>query len=98
MSSVLAKFYLANCVTSRNFDPGGDVVAQVTFHAVKSEPFGKYTPSGEITMSIRNAAAAKVFIDAWDTFVHGTDPNDRPPEFYVRLTPAHEVDSGKVEA
>lgn len=73
MSKVLAKFDLEACQAYYETGHQGDIPyltsAQVTFNAVKGEPFGPYTPFGRIQMGILNVPAAAVFVKAWDAYV-----------------------------
>lgn len=82
MSKVLAKFILGGC-TPIQVSYHGEVVtgANVSLRASQGEPFGDATPSGGISMSIHNPAAAQVFVEA-------------PLEsaFYVLFEPASEYE------
>ncbi len=109
MSSVLCKFRISGCKPIRRADYGRDESGQagivdagpaveVALSPVQGEPFGKYTPNGQMSMTILNGAAAKVFLDRWNAYVQSHDVKAQAPEFYVRLTPAEEVDSGQQEA
>lgn len=112
MSSVLAKFTVVSCVPLRvaryakdeqgrvNYSQreAVDVGCSVKLAPVQGEPFGQATPSGSIEMAIHNSAAARVFLERYAAFIDSSDPEAKAPEFYVRLTPAEEVDNGQREA
>lgn len=61
--AVLARFYVAE-ITRRSYDPGA---VQVTLQAVgrgeENKAWASATPSGQITMAIKNGAAAAFFGD-----------------------------------
>lgn len=61
MSKVQCKFE----VTSKTLMKGNDQcknVALIKMSAVKSEPFGKYTPCGEVNMTIQNDSVEPLFV------------------------------------
>ena len=92
---VLAKFRIVGLESQRNVERPynaetreyGPVTAgescNVRLQAVQGEPFGKYTPNGQVQMTINNPAAAAVFREAWERFVKADDPEAKAPEFFV---------------
>lgn len=58
---VQAKFKVTEIIQREGADPNQDPPVVVILSPVKGEPFGKYTPSGSINMTITNKAASDQF-------------------------------------
>lgn len=85
MSKVLAKFKVGDISQYETVDSDGNFdghVTSVKLTAVKDDIFGPHTPCGDISMTIHNDAAAKVFMD------HMQD------NFMVEFTPEKEYQGG----
>jgi hypothetical protein len=103
MSTVLAKFYIFSLESQRTISYDRDKntgeytktpateSCRVKLSAVQGEPFGNATPMGTVDMTIANSAAAAVFRKVWQEYCANTDPDAKPPEFYVTF----HLDEGK---
>lgn len=101
VSKVLAKFRITSLKSQRNadYDKNPETgnfepvrayeAAVVDLQAVQGEPFGKYTPTGTIQMTINNEAAARIFREAWQAYITSEDPKAQGPEFYVMFQADH---------
>jgi hypothetical protein len=80
-SKVLAKFSISSLTQQRSWDTQNPSALQVKLSAAQGEPFGSATPSGSIEMTILNASAAQVFLDAMQQMAFGKIK--KSPEFFV---------------
>lgn len=70
-------------------DENGEYVYEVSpvvgtkFRGVQGEPFGRYTPNAEASLTIKNPAVAEALEALWHEHCLSRDPNKHWPRFEV---------------
>ena len=85
---VRAKFYVRSVT---RYNSGGSVELQAVVRGNENKSWSSATPSGQLTMSILNESALKVFEDALNRGRAG----EIKPEFYLDFTPAFDKDAAE---